>query len=165
MFSLVVQTHLMEHGVYFITESLRNAAHGEPLLSSTKLVDICKREIFFEREIFEDPKTLEDASNPEVGSLFDREFGDVFPIKDDRPSGWLLETIDQIDQRGFPASIWSDKSNCLSLLDVEIDTIDDMIISEMSCKIFDSEHGGCVINKSMYRETGLLMSFFQTLSS
>lgn len=61
-------------------------------------------------------------------------------IKYDRPSLWFIKTINQIDQWGFPATVWSYETNSFPSFDLQIDSIDDVIISDGSGEIFDSKH-------------------------
>ncbi len=61
----------------------------------------------------------------------------MLPIKDDRPMLWLLKAIYEIDQRRLSAPVRSHKSYRLSFFDRQINTIDDVIVSDMSLKIFD----------------------------
>lgn len=98
-------------------------------------MDKSKCEIFFERQIFENSKTLEDTSYTEERSFFDRQMCHMFFGKYDRAMLWLLKTIDQIDQWCLATSVRANKPYRLPFFDMQINTIDDVIVSYMSLEI------------------------------
>lgn len=59
----------------------------------------------------------------------------MFPVKNNWSAVWYIEPIDYIDKRSFPTTVWSYKTDSLSLCDIEINITDDMMISHFSIEI------------------------------